>query len=101
MAWPRAFATGDGTGDRRPAGRALPAAGLPAMEAKVGRISAFTYTAISLIMAVLFWWATRDPVKYTPVARYGGTTWVFLLSMIVTMPLVTSYVKGRYHQGDA
>jgi len=66
------------------------------MDTKAGRISAFTYTAISLAVALLFWWATRDPARYTPVARYGGTTWVFLLSMIVTMPLVTSSIKSRY-----
>jgi hypothetical protein len=33
-------------------------------------------------------------------ARVGGTVWVFLLSMIVSMPIVTSYWKKR-HQGDA
>ena len=32
---------------------------------------------------------------YSAVARIGGAAWVGLLSLIVTMPLVTSRVKKR------
>lgn len=60
---------------------------------KVGKISAFWYTGISLGLSLLFILVTGGNPKYTAMARYGGATWIFLLSMIITMPLVTSYVK--------
>jgi hypothetical protein len=33
---------------------------------------------------------------YAAVARVGGAVWVWLLSLIVSMPLVTSRVKRRW-----
>ncbi|MGE5577520.1 MAG: hypothetical protein ACM3TT_10070 [Syntrophothermus sp.] len=60
---------------------------------RVGKISAIWYTGISLGLSLLFILATAGNAKYTAIARYGGATWIFLLSMIITMPLVTSYVK--------
>ena len=61
----------------------------------VGLISALIYTGISLVASGLFLAITlvRD---YGWVARIGGTGWVFLLSMIVLMPVVTPLVKRRY-----
>ncbi len=62
---------------------------------KVGRTSALTYTPISLAAAGIFLAVTLNG-DYTWVARIGGAVWVFLLSMIITMPLITSYYKRRY-----
>ncbi len=59
----------------------------------VGKISALWYTGISLGLSLLFILVTGGNPKYTAMARYGGATWIFLLSMIITMPLVTSYIK--------
>ena len=61
----------------------------------VGFISALIYTGISLAASGLFLAITlvRD---YGWVARIGGTGWIFLLSMIVLMPVVTPLVKRKY-----
>jgi hypothetical protein len=66
------------------------------LERKVTLLSAATYTGISLTVALTFVVAAMLVGTYTDVARFGGATWVFLLSMIVTMPLVTSRFKKRY-----
>ena len=36
--------------------------------------------------------------NYPPVARIGGTVWVGLLSLIVSMPVVTARMKKRYRE---
>ncbi len=66
------------------------------MESNQGRaiqISALVYTLISLCAALVFFLAANAQGKYSAVAIYGGAGWVFLLSMIVTMPTVTPWVK--------
>ena len=63
----------------------------------VGFISALVYTSISLAAAAIFLTVTLRG-DYSWVARIGGAGWVFLLAMIVLMPLVTQYVKKRYHE---
>ncbi|MGI9951759.1 hypothetical protein V3F56_05280 [Moorellaceae bacterium AZ2] len=64
---------------------------------KVARASALLYTGISLVAALLFLLLTYATGKtYTPVARYGGVAWVFILTMIITMPLVIPWVQKRY-----
>lgn len=60
----------------------------------VGFVSAVIYTGISLLSAVLFLLATLSG-EYTVVERIGGTVWVFMLSMIILMPVVTPLVKKR------
>lgn len=60
----------------------------------VGLVSAITYTGISLVAAGLFGVATL-PGKYTLVERLGGAGWVFLLSMIILMPIITPLVKKK------
>jgi len=60
----------------------------------IGFISALIYTTIALMASGVFFAITLSG-KYDWVARIGGAIWVFLLSMIVLMPLVTSLVK-RY-----
>jgi len=62
----------------------------------VGFLSALIYTTVALTAAGLFLAVTLSG-EYSWVARIGGAGWVFLLSMIVLMPTVTSLVK-RKHQ---
>ncbi len=64
------------------------------VEQNVTRKSAFIYLPIALGTALLFWLAASLG-DYPLVARIGGTIWVWLLSMIVTMPLVTARVKRQ------
>jgi len=59
----------------------------------IARQSALTYTAISLGAAIAFFAAATLKGGYTDVARVGGAVWVLILSLIVTMPLVTSWYK--------
>lgn len=65
-------------------------------EAKAARQSAVIYTSISLGIVFLFLLFTyTNGVSYTAVARIGGAIWVFILSMIVTMPIVIPKVKEK------
>jgi len=63
----------------------------------VGTISALIYTGISTLAAGLFLLGTLAG-EYTLVERIGGTAWVFLLSMIILMPVVTPMVKRKYNR---
>jgi hypothetical protein len=63
------------------------------VEREVARKSALIYLPISLGAALLFLVAASTFGDYPTVARVGGTFWVGLLSLIVTMPIVTSRVK--------
>jgi len=60
----------------------------------VGLVSAIVYTGISLAASGIFLLATL-PGQYTTVERAGGTAWVFILSMIILMPVVTPMVKKK------
>jgi len=60
-----------------------------------GRIAAPAYTGISALAAATFYGVAQLKGGYPAVAVYGGALWVFLLSMIVTMPLVTAWAKRR------
>ncbi|MBI2851724.1 MAG: hypothetical protein HYX84_01285 [Chloroflexi bacterium] len=60
----------------------------------VGFVSAVVYTSVSVLAAGLFLLATL-PGQYTLVERIGGTAWVFMLSMIILMPVVTPLIKKR------
>jgi len=64
---------------------------------KVSRVSAAIYTGISLFVAILFFMAA-SALGYSVMARVGGAVWVFLLSMIVSMPIVTSYCKKHLRE---
>lgn len=61
----------------------------------VGLVSALIYTSISLTTSGLFFAITLAG-DYTWVTRIGGAGWVFLLSMIILMPVVTPLVKKRH-----
>jgi hypothetical protein len=63
------------------------------LEKDVVRRSALIYLPISGGMAMLFLLASSFTGSYPLVARLGGTVWVGLLSLIVSMPLVISAVK--------
>ncbi len=65
------------------------------LERDVARKSALIYLPISLGAALLFLGAASLLGTYPLVAKVGGTVWVTLLSLIVSMPLVTSRVKKQ------
>lgn len=61
----------------------------------VARRSALIYLPISLGAAVLFLLAASVLGQYPIVAKIGGTVWITILSLIVSMPLVTARVKKQ------
>ena len=60
----------------------------------IGFISALIYTSISLAASGVFLVVTLLG-EYSWVARIGGAAWVFMLSMVVLMPVITPLVKKR------
>lgn len=69
------------------------------LEREVAIRSAVAYTGISLTAALAFFLAATLKGGLPGVARFGGMVWVFMLTMIVSMPLVTAWFKRRYKQG--
>ena len=65
------------------------------IEKEVARLSALIYLPVSLGAALLFFLAANLLGGYLPVAKIGGMVWVGLLSLIVSMPIVTSRVKHQ------
>ena len=65
------------------------------LERDVARKSALIYLPISLGAALLFLVAASLLGDYPLVAKVGGTVWITLLSLIVSMPLVTSRIKKQ------
>jgi hypothetical protein len=63
------------------------------VEKQVAQKSALIYIPISLGSALLFLFVSTFIGDYPIVARIGGTVWVGLLSLIVSMPVVISKVK--------
>ena len=63
------------------------------VEKRVTRKSALIYIPLSLGSALLFLLVSTSTGDYPLVARVGGTVWVALLSLIVSMPVVISTVK--------
>ena len=57
--------------------------------------SAIGYTSVSLAVTAAFVLLALWRGGYPLVALYGGAIWTFLLSMIVSMPLVTSRFARR------
>jgi hypothetical protein len=64
-------------------------------EQAVARRSALIYLPISLGTAVLFLLAASVLGDYPSVAKIGGTVWIAILSLIISMPLVTARVKKQ------
>ena len=66
------------------------------LEAKAAKQALVVYTALSLVVALIFLVITYvNGNTYTSVARIGGVIWVFILSMIVAMPIVIPAVKKK------
>lgn len=65
------------------------------VESYVARRSALIYLPISLGASLLFLLAASLVGEYPLVARMGGTVWVGLLSLIVSMPVVIDRVKKK------
>lgn len=63
------------------------------VEKQVAQKSALIYIPISFGSALLFLLISTFAGDYPLVARLGGTVWVALLSLIVSMPIVISQVK--------
>ena len=63
------------------------------VEKQVAQKSALIYIPLSLGSALLFLLISTFAGNYPLVARVGGTVWVALLSLIVSMPIVISKVK--------
>jgi len=61
---------------------------------KAGPVSALIYTGASVVACASFLLATMAG-DYTAVELIGGAIWVFVLSMIILMPLVTPAVKRK------
>lgn len=57
-----------------------------------------TSTRICLLIALAaagsFYLAARA-VERPPVAQYGGALWVFLLTLLITLPLLTPLIRRR------
>ena len=56
---------------------------------------ALRYTGLSVAAALVFQVLARWVGEAPPLAVWGGTVWVFVLSMIISMPLVTGWIKRR------
>ena len=65
------------------------------MARPVGRLSAAWATGLSLLVALGFFAAASGTGEAPPTAVVGGTVWVFILAMIVSMPVVTAWAKRR------
>jgi hypothetical protein len=63
------------------------------VEKQVAQKSALIYIPITLGSALLFLLVSTFTGDYPLVARVGGTVWIALLSLIVSMPIVISKVK--------
>ena len=65
------------------------------VEKAVAQKSAWIYLPISVGAALLFLLIASLTGNYPFGARLGGTLWVGLLSLIVSMPIVISRVKKQ------
>ena len=65
------------------------------IEKAVAQKSVWIYLPLSVGSALLFLLIASLTGNYSLVARLGGTLWVGLLSLIVSMPIVISRVKKQ------
>lgn len=66
------------------------------VEKEVARRSALIYLPVAIGAALLFLLAASLAGDYPLVAKIGGTVWVGLLSLIISMPIITGWVKKRW-----
>ena len=71
------------------------------VEKQVAQKSLLVYLPISIGVALVFLLITSLSGNYPWVARIGGTIWVGLLTLIVSMPIVISRVKKQFHGKSA
>lgn len=69
------------------------------MDEKAKRIAFWSYMPVSAGLALIFILLAGD--KVTQVERYGGAAWVFLLTLIVTMPIFIPMAKKKYSNKGA
>ncbi|HLB64830.1 MAG TPA: hypothetical protein VJJ46_08295 [Anaerolineales bacterium] len=69
------------------------------IDREIARRSLRLYLPISLGAALLFFLAATGG-EYPWVARIGGAVWVGILTLIIAMPVVTSWVKRRARGPD-
>jgi hypothetical protein len=67
------------------------------LEKEVARRSALIYLPVTFGVMFAFFLAAGLAGGYPPVAKIGGMIWVGLLSLIISMPIITSRIK-RYVQ---
>jgi hypothetical protein len=65
------------------------------IDQRIARRSALIYLPLSTGAALAFLLAANLIGNYTLVAKISGTVWVAILSLIVSMPIVTSQVKRK------
>jgi hypothetical protein len=65
------------------------------LDKEISRKSALVYLAITASVALIFLIVSNLIGNFTLVARLGGTVWVSFLTLIVSMPLVTSRFKKK------
>ena len=63
------------------------------MDKKTSRLAFWTYMPVSAGLAIIFILLAGN--KATPVERFGGAAWVFLLALIVTMPIFIPWAKKK------
>jgi hypothetical protein len=63
------------------------------IEKQISHQSALIYLPVSIGIALTFLIAASIFGSYPLVAKIGGTVWVGLLSLIISMPIITSRVK--------
>jgi hypothetical protein len=61
--------------------------------------NALGYTGLSLVLALAFLAVARWTAAAPPLAVWGGTVWVFVLSMIISMPLTTAWGRRKKERG--
>ncbi len=65
------------------------------VESEIARKSALIYLPLSAGIALAFLLIANLIGNYPLVAKIGGAVWVAILSLIVSMPIVTSQVKRK------
>ena len=65
------------------------------LDKEIAHKSALVYLAITSAAALVFFLSSSLIGNYALVAKVGGAVWVSLLTLIVSMPLVTSSFKKK------
>jgi hypothetical protein len=62
-------------------------------------VNALICAGLSAAVAISFFFIARWMVEAPPLAIFGGMVWVFILSMIVSLPLITGWMRRRGNGG--